>query len=114
MNWDEALRSALRRREPPPGFAERVVERIRGQAAAPGPWRGRLWWLAAAASLVLLLAGGWRYHEYRQRLRAEQARDQLLEALQITGAKLEALRQRIHRIGHATPSQTQTEQENRI
>lgn len=112
MNWDEALRNALRRREPPPGFAERVVERIRRQAAAPAPLRRRLWWLAAAASLVLLLAGGWQYREHRQRLRGEQARDQLLEALQITGAKLEVLRQRIHRIGRATPSQT--EQENRI
>lgn len=112
MSWDEALRHALRRREPPPGFAERVLERLRSQPAAPEQWPRRWSWVAVAASIALLLAGGWQYREYRQRLRGEQAREQLLEALQITAAKLEALRDRIHRIGHAAPAPNQ--QENRI
>lgn len=111
MNWERELRAALRRREPPAGFAERVLERAATQGAAPvrrrRPW---LRWCAVAASLALLAAGGYQYRE--RRLRGEEARDQLLEALRVTEAKLELLRERINRTSGAAHSETR--QESRI
>jgi hypothetical protein len=112
MNWEQALRGALRRREPPPGFAERVLERTSRQAAVVVRRPSRPWlrWCAVAASLTLLVAGGYQYREHR--LRGEEARDQLLEALRVTETKLELVRERINRKSGAARSETT--QENRI
>jgi len=92
MNSDleKQLRDALRPIDPPAGFATRVSERTQRRR-----WpRGRLpmhpHWLptALAASVLaaLVLGYGWQVHRERQGL---QARQQLIEALRLTGEKLD-------------------------
>ncbi len=111
MNWEEALRGALRRCEPPTGFAERVLERVGREAAVAVRRRPRPWlrWVAVAASLALLVAGGYQYREHRVRLRGEQARDQLLEALRVTETKLKLVREHINRTSEVPRSETTQE-----
>lgn len=87
--FEVELQKALRREEPSPGFADRVLARVQ---AAPPSRTGRSRpgrWLAAAAVLVALLTSGgvlrWR-HE--RRLEGERARAQVELALEITSEKL--------------------------
>jgi hypothetical protein len=102
---EEELREVFRRKEPSDGFADRVMVRIRNASAGTEkseracrtwflPLRFR--WVAAAAMLFLLLGSGLlRYQQVQQERRAgEEARQQLLLALQITGSKF----QQIHRL----------------
>jgi len=87
---EKQLRAALRAVEPPAGFAARVSARTQH-----GRWR-RGWlpmqqrWvptaLAASVLAALLLGYGWQTHRERQGL---QARQQLIEALRVTGQKLD-------------------------
>ena len=117
--FEDALREALRREEPPEGFAERVLGRIRNQAAlertatdvreAIGTWnsllaafRGpRVRWATACAA-VAILAGGLEYRSQRlERAQGERAREQVMLALRITGSKLRLAQAHVQRIGYA-------------
>ena len=90
MNLETELKAALRRQNPGPGFANRVVA-----AAAP---RKRtplaVWALAMAAMLV---AGVAINTEYQHR-RAEQATQQVMLALRITSEKLNVTRAKVLRL----------------
>lgn len=105
------LKQALARTDPPQGFAGRVMARVaRGEAPRaepPSRWAlfGRLLapaWrtaLAGALACLLLLTAGLAYREHRLRLkaeaeraRAEQARQELILALRITGVQLSRAR----------------------
>jgi len=57
------------------------------------------WSPAMAAILVACLgAGSWEYAEWRdRRLRAERARDELIQALEITSAKVQETKARLLR-----------------
>ena len=89
---DNELKAALRRKEPPPGFTERVLAELRGgQALLPVP-RRRPWRAVAAAVLLLAIAGG------GEAVRIVRAKQQMLAALHITGAKLRDARNQIHEI----------------
>lgn len=89
---DDELRSALRREQPPPGFAERVLART----ASKQP--GRPWWAAAIAAGVLL-AGGLEFeHQRRIRAQGESAKEQVMLALEITSSKLQFVKEKIHAI----------------
>ncbi len=80
------------RDEPSPGFADRVlagVERKRGH---------RPWWAAAVAAAVLLAAGVEFEHQRRLRVEGEQAKEKVMLALQITGSKLQLVKEKIHAI----------------
>jgi len=81
---ESQLREALRRTEPPPGWERRIVKR-----AAVARRARRLRQSASAIAVCLLLAAGGSYWQ-RQR-EARQARDQLIQALQITGEKLQVV-----------------------
>jgi len=99
---EEALRQALRAVDPPPGFAERVVQRAsRGDvrnSVGNGAW---LRW-ATAAALVLAVSGGlWYRAEERRRTEGEEARRQVLLSLQIAGNKLNAVQMKINRQGES-------------
>jgi hypothetical protein len=94
--FDNDLRQALRRCDPPDGFADRVMARI--------PVRKRhTWWAprsAAAAALIVVLggAGAWQFEHSRQkRLEAERAKAELVQGLELTSAKLQATRSRLLR-----------------
>ena len=125
--FDDHLRDALRREEPPAGFAGRVLGRAAeeaGHTRVSHPHRGRLlrWstarrasgntqsrsptraflrWTTAAA-LTAAMAGAIQYrlgHERRERARAEAAGEQVMEALRIAGTKLHAVQAKIKGVG---------------
>ena len=95
---EKRLRSALRPVEPPPGFANRVMARLgEGEAPASRGWRQGRWFrpgvqparwlpLALAASMVIAVV---LVHEHHKREEGLQARQQLIEALRVTGEKLD-------------------------
>jgi hypothetical protein len=93
---DNQLKRALTRKDPPPDFSAKVMERIREQEAKrPGWWflllHGQRAALAAGMACLMLIGGaGVAYHQHQveQQHRAEAARDQLLQALQITSIQL--------------------------
>jgi len=95
---DNELKAALRRKEPPEGFTERVLLSCRAQRDIPSGggflaplgmthrWRTA----AAAALLVAIVAGGEAY-------RIVRAKQQMLTALHITSAKLRDARNHVMR-----------------
>jgi hypothetical protein len=99
---EEKLKQALQRRDPSPDFSARVMARIAEEKTR----REQPWWqtwfapgrsMALAGSLaVLMLAAGLGYREYVQRQRAMEARDQILQALQITGTHLNRVNRMVH------------------
>ena len=99
MNLENDIRRALRRESPAPGFADRVMQKIEAQTN-PSPTRN--WWRAAAASVALVaVLSGWAAREAseRRRVEGEKAREQVLIALQIAGAKVRMAQQEVHSIG---------------
>ena len=77
---ENELRRVLARREPPPGFADRVLRRV--------PERKTFRWLPAAAALVIGIFGAGSY-EYRKAQEASQAKTELIYALEITSYTLQ-------------------------
>jgi hypothetical protein len=90
MNLDDELKLALRRKEPPEGFTDRVLAAIGEPAAIPVPRRSRWRAAVAAALLVAVAAGGEAY-------RIVRAKQQMLTALHITSAKLRDARNHVMR-----------------
>lgn len=93
MSFEDDLKHALRRQEPPAGFAERVMDRLPSSPPVAVParrnwWRGREW--AVAASVTLLTLGGtYELHRAEQRkAEAMQAQKELAYALEVTSSKL--------------------------
>lgn len=92
--FEDQLREALRREEPPAGFAERVIALTekrptwRERFLAP-PLTPRL--AFATLAVAALIVGGVQYQQ-RQRAvelaRAEQAKQQVMTAMRIAGSKL--------------------------
>jgi hypothetical protein len=115
---DGELRHALRREEPPAGFAERVMRKtIRLTASAkatavkkpdptnitaPTPKLSFVHW-AAAAALVAAVAGGFDYiAKEKERAEGEAAKDRVVLALQIAGSKLQLVQTKINQL-HEQP-----------
>ena len=102
---EDELRLALSRREPPPGFAERVLARARARQTQPQrpplfQWR----WLAAVAALVVVAAGLHFFEERRRRREGEQAKQQVMLALQLTGSKLRYAQERLQAVVGTRPA----------
>jgi uncharacterized protein HemX len=102
--FERDLKESLKRREPPPGFAERVLAHTYA-TEKPGffGWRG----LVAVAALVLLMVGGGFFVQEQRRQAqakemAEQKKEQLMAALRITGSKLRLVEQRLDAIRQRT------------
>ena len=85
------LKAALRRKEPPEGFTERVMMAIDRDDAVVRPSRSRAWRAAAAAALLVALLGG------GEAVRIYRAKQQMLTALHITSAKLRDARNHVMR-----------------
>lgn len=103
---EDDLREALQRKDPGPGFTQRVMARTRQAdakagktttAAPPARRYPSVWrWLQSpalvSAAVLLLVAGSWlgfQQYERVQRERAEaRAQQQAILALRITAAKL--------------------------
>ncbi len=103
--FEEQLRQALRRTEPPPGFAERVLERAAAEAEGRSWWRrfaevlrmpGRRWAVAALAGVVILAGVG--YEREMRRRQGERAKQQVLEALEITAEQFQIARRHVEKL----------------
>jgi hypothetical protein len=100
------LHEALRRREPPSGFADKVLARTRQLESEA---RRPIWsWLAAAAAVVLLIIGGATYiHELRRQAEGRKAKEQLMVALRITSSKLREAQLKITNVQQRVAEPTQ-------
>ena len=122
-NLDDDLRAALRRKEPPAGFAGRVIARAGGVDKTirlkPDPTDATIGtrivrWLAAAAVIAAVAGGAIQYRAARiERARAERAAGeaasrQVMLALQIAGSKLQLVQARINRL-HEQPDRNATQ-----
>jgi len=99
---EKALRQALQPVDPPPGFADRVLQRA-SLGAVPNRGVNGSWlrW-ATAAALVIAVGGGlWYRAEERRRTEGEEARRQVLLSLQIAGSKLNAVQMKINHQGES-------------
>jgi anti-sigma-K factor RskA len=97
------LRESLKRREPPPGFADRVLARAHATdtSAESRQWRpafGSWRWQAAVALLVVAIGVGLFVQEQRQRAENERRKDQLIAGLEITASKLVKVQKRLANI----------------
>ncbi len=106
---DDELKSAFRCVEPPPGFAGRVLVRLKRKPGRKAGWgenlrsllaRPRLRWAAAIAFGCLLAVFGLaRYHRYEQeRIQGDMAKAQLKLAIEIASAKLNVALERVGRM----------------
>jgi hypothetical protein len=110
MTFDDDLRRALRRREPPVGFAARTLDRVRGGI---GPLHNdRLTrdsrspsvraWMAGAVAASLLIAGAATEFRLRQRdAIARRAAGDLTLALRITSEKLNDVQDKLRTTGQS-------------
>jgi hypothetical protein len=105
MDIDRALERAMYADDPGPAFAGRVVAAVRGEPApaltrgAASPARSRAWrtLLPLAATIALTVAGlQWRAARVED-ARARAAHAQLVQALQLTGEKLNVVHRAIER-----------------
>jgi hypothetical protein len=87
MDWlEEELKQALARKEPSADFDAHVRRRM---------VRTMPRWLAAAAAVIVLASGAGLYR-HRQ---GEMAKEQLLQAMRITGEKLNVVQEHVQGIG---------------
>ena len=98
---EDDLRNAYRRQQPPSGFEARLLERLRNEPQDVGS-RLRRWFqtpalrLAWAGALAVVLVAGVRFEQQRQeRERGQQAKQQLMLALQVTGGHLQAIHEKV-------------------
>lgn len=105
--FEDELSEALRRREPPPGFADRVMARMASPPTARGFRRTLAGWFrtpavrwAAAAACCLLLLAGFEIERRREmQSRGEAAKEQLMLAVRIAGSKLQLAQAKVHEAG---------------
>ena len=103
--FDEELREALKRVEPPEGFTGRVLarvakergkttwlERFRRSLPAPG-----MRWMAVAAVMLAIVAGLEYQREADRRARGEQAKEQVMLALKITAQQIQIAERSVQR-----------------
>ena len=100
-DFERELQHALRRREPPRDLTPTVMARIKAPPKREPlfrRWFVGFYWrqaLAAAAVALVLAAGIDRYREYR---RGQEAKQQLLLALQITSQKLAVVQAKVDKL----------------
>ncbi|MGI8742205.1 MAG: hypothetical protein ACR2NN_06470 [Bryobacteraceae bacterium] len=93
-DFEDQLRHALARQEPPPGFAARIAVRVKRRSSGRNFWKP---WAAGliAASLLAGACGIQQFEQRRDREKGQAARAQLLQALQITSSKLQRIQKKM-------------------
>ena len=92
MDWlEQELKSALERKPPSPGFADRVSAAAGRRRPWVAPWPR---WIPAAAAVALLLSGGYGYREYQGRL----AKQRVLLAMKIVSGKLNHMQTHVREV----------------
>lgn len=94
---EQELRAALKKTEPSPFFASRVIAAAGRQARERNTtWRIR--WISAVTATVLVAAGGvWQHQRDLEQARGEQAKARLMLALRLTSAKLDEIQEKVNR-----------------
>jgi len=93
--FERDLRESLSRRDPPGDLAAKVLARTREpESRSIFPWR----WLAAAALVVLTIGGTMFMREQQRQAESQNAKEQLMVALRITGSKLVEVQARLDQI----------------
>ena len=103
---DDALREALRRQDPGPDFTARVLAAAARAEPKRSWWRAlmagfqpvRVRWAMAGALACVLLVGGIEYRNDREERQGRLAKQQLVLALRIAGAKLNQARDQVQQI----------------
>ncbi|MBI5282684.1 MAG: hypothetical protein HY858_13450 [Candidatus Solibacter usitatus] len=101
MDFEQELKRALGRQQPPAGFAQRVMARVERRRPSPASYRiGPRWaqWAVAASLIVASATGTSWYRQRQERARAEEARQQILLAMRVTAEKIGHVQQTIKRI----------------
>ena len=101
---DDELQRALKRVDPPAGFADRVLQRA-GETPAPpqtvkaGVNLEPLKWAIAATIVLATLGGGsvWYRAEERRKEQGEEAKRQVLASLSLAGSKLKSIEMKVNR-----------------
>jgi negative regulator of sigma E activity len=96
-DFEQQLREALRAVEPEAGFEQRVMSRIGRQGSRRHAKATRWVSVALAASVVFAAILGTQQWQTRREQEGLEARRQLLEALQLTGEKLDLAYQAVNR-----------------
>jgi hypothetical protein len=96
-DFEQQLREALRPVDPEDGFEQRVMARIANEG-----WRKRAKvtrWISAALAASVVFAAVILTHDWQVRREQEglEARKQLIEALRLTGEKLDVAYQAVNR-----------------
>jgi hypothetical protein len=100
----DELRRAVRRVEPPAGFADRVLRAAKAEPVSPKPavapkalWRAKAGWAVAATLMIATLGGGvWYRAEERRKQEGEEAKRQVLLSLNIAGSKLRSIEMKVN------------------
>ncbi|HTU33271.1 MAG TPA: hypothetical protein VMF66_05670 [Candidatus Acidoferrum sp.] len=103
---EQELKKALRRTDPPAGFAERVLARAaKEEQAKLAREKRRFQWfgmsglrLGVTCALCLIVAASGMIYQHERHQQGEQAKEQLMLALRITSSKLEIANQGIRQI----------------
>ena len=92
MNIESQLKDVLRRREPPAGFADRVMARLNERPPRTAVLHRKTWRALAAAALIVALLGAWGVHV------TLRARDELRLAMRITAEKVAGAQQQVRAV----------------
>ena len=101
-HFEDQLKAALHRKEPPADFAERVLAAATprpAQVRRPAPKR---WLPAAIAACLIAGVGGWQYQQYLSEQQGERAKEQLLVALEIASDKLNLAHEKVNHLHQRT------------
>lgn len=97
---DDRLRQALRRVEPPEGFADRVRVRVDEDVSQKRPTFALARWAIAATLVMAVALGTWyraeQQREVLRRAQGEEAKRQVLIGLRIAGSKLHAVEMKVN------------------
>jgi hypothetical protein len=103
--FEEQLKEALARQDPPEDFNARVLAALeqRRIRSSTGVWRwcarwARSWQLAPALAALLALSVGAIYQEHQHIVRGHAAKEKLLIAMRVAGAKLHEARDRVSKV----------------
>lgn len=102
-SFDNDLRRAMKRIEPPSGFAERVMARLPERRA-----RSRYWFGAVAAGLAILASvGGVEQYRREHRAASQDTQRQVMFALSLASEKLDRAMNRANsRLQRSAPDVT--------
>lgn len=104
QEMNDALKDALKREPAPEWFADAVMARVNAkrQKKLKPVWFGwaRMRWVAASMVLVAVVGGVRFEQDRRERVRGEQAKQELMAAFQVTGMKLREVEERVLPVIH--------------